>query len=389
MHRPSSTWRLSLILAASALTLAACNQDKDDPSVAAGGSDAASDDDAAGGSDAASDDDAAGGSDAASDDDAAGGSDSASDDDAGAAPMMPATAEPSKAAARVLEDIADYSSWSKFYENPEIMESAGHAPGGTPLFVLTYRNDIVAQAEVAGTLPLPDGSLIVKENYPAADAAMPAALTVMAKVDNSWFWLQSTPDGKIMLDPEGNPREGDVPGCIGCHSDNESNDFVFLHDFSEPAPEGTVPPSEDTRSVLDSIEGYGEWSTFSENSELMESSGHAPGGNALFVLTYRNSVVEQAEKDGTLPLPDGSLLVKENYPSADAESPAALTIMAKREGEWYWAQTTPEGRVLSDPEGNPVEGTDVAMCKNCHMMVEDNDFVFLHDFSQPLDSSAN
>ncbi len=294
-------------------------------------------------------------------------------------------ADPSKDAMEVIESIDGYEEWTRFSENVDRMKSGGHAPGGNAMFVETFRNDVVVAAEETGTLPLPDGSLIVKENYPSDAAEDPMALTIMAKMDGEWFWLQMTPDGKVMRGPNGDPVEGtDVPMCVDCHSDVEDNDYVFLHDFSTPTKPSLLEPSEEAQAVIDSYEGYTEWSTFEENATRMQSSGHAPGGNAMFVQTYRNSVVEEAEKDGTLPLPDGSVIVKENYPSADAEDPMALTVMAKTNGEWFWLQVTPSGEVMTDPDGAAMEGFDVPMCVTCHSIVSDNDYVYLHDFSEPL-----
>ncbi len=304
-------------------------------------------------------------------------------------PGSPMIAEPSDEAAAVLEAIEDYEEWGLFAENEERMESTAHAPGGMNMWVLSYRNDIVATAEAQGTLPLPDGSLIVKENYPSSDAPTPMALTIMSKQDGAWFWLQSTPNGEVLLDPEGNPMEGtDVPMCVTCHTAAEENDFVYLHDFSEPTGPMTVEPDLATQEVLDSIEGYVEWNTFDENSELMQSSGHIPNGNAMFVISYKNAVVDAAEQDGTLPLPDGSLIVKENYPTMDAPTPMALTVMAKRDGAWFWLQSTPGGDVMLDPDGNPMAGADVPMCVTCHAAVEGNDYVYLHDFGAPAGGDA-
>jgi hypothetical protein len=76
-----------------------------------------------------------------------------------------------------------------------------------------------------------------------------------------------------------------------------------------------------------------------------------------------------------LPLPDGSVLVKEAYMGADDADPMALTIMSKRSGSWYWAQVTPDGMLML-MEGMPLEGRNVEMCVSCHTAAaSDNDLV--------------
>ncbi len=43
---------------------------------------------------------------------------------------------------------------------------------------------------------------------------------------------------------------------------------------------------------------------------------------------------------------------------------------------------------MVDPDGNPMAGGDVPMCLTCHAAVEDNDYVYLHDFSVSVDADA-
>lgn len=80
----------------------------------------------------------------------------------------------------------------------------------------------MAIAGKKGTLP--NGSMIVKENY-SADKKM-AAITVMFKVQaynpegGDWFWAKYAPDGKI-------EAEGKVEMCISCHGQNKSNDYIM------------------------------------------------------------------------------------------------------------------------------------------------------------------
>jgi mono/diheme cytochrome c family protein len=62
------------------------------------------------------------------------------------------------------------------------------------------------------------------------------AITVMSKQNGSWYWLEATPDGKVIVDDmmdKGAPLEGkDVAMCVGCHTSAADNDMVFTHDFA-------------------------------------------------------------------------------------------------------------------------------------------------------------
>lgn len=146
--------------------------------------------------------------------------------------------------------------------------------------------------------------------------------------------------------------------------------------------EGGAPtlfdPSPETQAVWTEIQGYASWPKFAGHETIAPSASH---GN-MHVLTYHNDVVSMAITNKTLPLPDGALVVKENYTNPDDATPAVLTIMAKRSGAWYWVRATPDGKVFPDPTTNdPMEGSDVPKCVGCHMGAQANDMIFLHDFS--------
>ena len=69
----------------------------------------------------------------------------------------------------------------------------------------------------AGTMP--DGAIIVKENYMADENL--AAVTVMYKVkdynpdEGDWYYSKHLPDGVLDQTPTGMSMQGKVPGCIG------------------------------------------------------------------------------------------------------------------------------------------------------------------------------
>jgi hypothetical protein len=296
--------------------------------------------------------------------------------------------DPSPETKAIWDKLSGYQSWSKFPEQLTPTQSDSHMK----MFVLSYYNDVVGQAEKDGVMPLPDGSIIVKDNFMKADDPMPMALTVMAKQGGEWYWIQAAPNGKVMVDDAGKPLEGKgVPMCVGCHSGWKDNDYVGTHKFGGGSggaggsagaggAGGSMPmavdPSPETKAIWDKLSGYQSWPTFPNASTPKQSDSHMK----MFVLSHHNEVVTQAIADKTLPLPDGSIIVKDNFMKADDPMPMALTVMAKQGGKWYWFEAMPDGKVMVDDAGKPLEGFDVPMCVGCHSGWKDNDYVGTYDF---------
>ena len=105
-------------------------------------------------------------------------------------------------------------------------EPAGKYPGGAPhgAILRTFSNDIAFDALSAKAFPLPEGAIIVKENY-TPDGEL-AAITVMQKIagfnpaGGDWFWAKYAPDGAVQA-------SGKVGGCIGCHAQKKASDWIF------------------------------------------------------------------------------------------------------------------------------------------------------------------
>jgi len=101
--------------------------------------------------------------------------------------------------------------------------------------VRIYVNDIALSAAGGFKGQLPEGAIIVKENYTGTDPASPGeldALTVMYKVkdydpqNGNWFWEKVKPDGKVDV-------EGKVGMCQGCHSQTGHKDYVLRYGFGD------------------------------------------------------------------------------------------------------------------------------------------------------------
>ncbi len=85
---------------------------------------------------------------------------------------------------------------------------------------------------------LPNGSIIIKENY-AADGTTLAAVTVMYRStgynpeSGDWYWVKYNPDGTVAVkQTEQGPIRlaGKPKGCIECHGGAEGGDFTFFND---------------------------------------------------------------------------------------------------------------------------------------------------------------
>jgi len=113
-----------------------------------------------------------------------------------------------------------YQQWALFPGKGKLY--VGKHPHGA--FLTTYVNDQALKGiqDKAGTLP--DGSIIVKENYSPEKKL--AVVTVMYRTHGydpnagDWFWAKYKVDGSILA-------EGKVNSCIGCHATKIENDWIF------------------------------------------------------------------------------------------------------------------------------------------------------------------
>ena len=92
------------------------------------------------------------------------------------------------------------------------------------MLLTTYVNPAVYDALTGKDGIMPDGAIIVKENYtPEGNLD---ANTVMYKKSgynadhHDWFWLKVLADGTVA-------KEGMVEGCQSRHSEVKDNDYVW------------------------------------------------------------------------------------------------------------------------------------------------------------------
>lgn len=147
-----------------------------------------------------------------------------------AAPDADQMADPDTTGAAIWAHLQaeDYQeSWSLYPGTTELYE--GQEPHG--MLLTTYVNELAEEALEADADRLPEGAIVVKENYkPNGDLV---AITVMYKRDgynpdhNDWFFTKHLPDGSLDQMPNGMAMEGRVPGCQACHSRQQENDYLF------------------------------------------------------------------------------------------------------------------------------------------------------------------
>ena len=119
-----------------------------------------------------------------------------------------------------LQDADYQKQWELWPGKGELYE--GGEPHGA-LFT-TYLNSAALEAVQGKTGSMPNGAIIVKENFTAEGTF--ELITVMYKVrnfnqdHNDWFWAKIGSFGEVQA-------EGRVVGCQACHGAARANDFVL------------------------------------------------------------------------------------------------------------------------------------------------------------------
>ncbi|MEZ4711780.1 MAG: cytochrome P460 family protein [Caldilineaceae bacterium] len=98
----------------------------------------------------------------------------------------------------------------------------GQPPHGA--WLTTYLNDRALEALETQPGAMPNGAVIIKENYRSDESL--ASVTVMEKragyapAYNDWYYARYGPDGSVQ-------GGGQIASCMGCHAAVRSNDYVF------------------------------------------------------------------------------------------------------------------------------------------------------------------
>ncbi|MFO7911933.1 MAG: cytochrome P460 family protein [Desulfotignum sp.] len=114
-----------------------------------------------------------------------------------------------------ISETDPYTQWDMWPGKEGVYE--GQSPHGA--YLKLYINDTALNA-LKENKPMPDGAIIVKENY-GKDKEQLMAVTPMYRKKGynpdagDWFWAKYGPQGKVMT-------AGKVKGCIDCHRAQET-----------------------------------------------------------------------------------------------------------------------------------------------------------------------
>lgn len=275
---------------------------------------------------------------------------------------------PADPAAALWDAIQGYEDWTPFPGFEGVAEYTGHGATHRRAFVNT-----TAEADLAG---LASGSILVKENLTSENPDDLAAITVMQKQGDTWFWASFKPDGTYEV--AGTTEELNGAGCVaaGCHGDlaTSKNDYVFLNNQAQDAAAIYA-------EITVAADLYTTWAGFGVDTPVvsMDTTGGLHGGT--FLRTFINPVAENNERN----LADGSVLVLENLNSMDPAAAGALatiTLMKKvpdvdpDNDDWFYARLGADGKV----QFAGTLGQNNAYCASgtCHgdLDLTNNDFVF-------------
>lgn len=129
--------------------------------------------------------------------------------------------------AKMASDLWNKIQGDKYRENWKLWPGKGKFYEGTEphgMLLTTYVNEAAYNAVEKKEKELPDGSIVIKENY-MPDKTL-GAITVMQKIQGynpeagDWFWVKFLPDGNpemAEMDGKSMPVAGKFPMCIACH----------------------------------------------------------------------------------------------------------------------------------------------------------------------------
>ena len=125
------------------------------------------------------------------------------------------------------EAVMEYLEEVDYRENWELWPDLGEMysakePHG--MLLTTYLNPAALDGLLSKEGSMPDGAIIVKENY-TAKGELQANMVMYKKSGynpehNDWFWLKVLAEGTV-------EEEGRVEGCQVCHGQVKVNDYIW------------------------------------------------------------------------------------------------------------------------------------------------------------------
>lgn len=292
-------------------------------------------------------------------------------DGAGNPDAPDASVDPADALWRAITGANDYKNWTPFPGHEGVAEYTGHGA--------THRRAFVNATAAGDLASLPGGSILVKENLTSDNPADLAAITVMQKQGDTWYWVRFAPDGSH--DVAGTTEELAGEGCVsaGCHGDlaGSQNDAVFLNNQAQDAA-AIYAEMTAAGDVYTAWVGFG----VATPAVTADSTGGLHGGP--FLRTFINDVADSNERN----LANDSILVLENLNSEDpaaANALATLTVMKKiadvdpDNEDWFYARLGADGKVQF--AGTLGQNNAYCASSTCHgdASLTNGDFVIRND----------
>jgi hypothetical protein len=246
-------------------------------------------------------------------------------------------------------------------------------PGQDPhgALISVYLNTGAMEALEGRPGQMPEGAIVVKDNYTADETL--ASVTVMEKQagydsdHNDWFWAKYGAEGNVQA-------AGKPDGCISCHGAVRSNDYVFTFPIA-PIEADPVEPGDEVMTMAEELWEDLQLANYADDWTLIPGKGPLTPGqdpHGALISVYLNQGANQALQEPPGELPEGAVVLKENY--MEDEMLASLTVMEKRadfdpdNNNWFWVKYGADGAVQA--AGKP------AGCISCHGAVRSNDYVF-------------
>ena len=123
------------------------------------------------------------------------------------------------------EEMQDYRSWSLIPGSEALVDGSG--PHGD--YITTYVNDVALKAIESKAASMPDGAIIVKDNFKKDKEYR--STVIMKKTDGKWFWGLLKPYGKARSAGLGAQGQR-MDTCEKCHN-SAKKDGVFY--WKDPA----------------------------------------------------------------------------------------------------------------------------------------------------------
>lgn len=118
------------------------------------------------------------------------------------------------------------------------------------------------------------------------------------------------------------------------------------------------------------MQDYQSWAIVPGSTEKMPGKG----AHGKFITTYANAVALNAIQTNASAMPDGAILVKDNFNTPEDGKPWSAVMMKKIDGEWFFGVFFPLYEPKAAGLGTP--GKQLSLCMDCHRKAV-NDRVFL------------